>query len=79
MAKTKKKHAKTWAYRGYVIEEDFESWADRTPQVMLQTRTGYVIRAKAYSQDHMVYVPGKYRTLAAAKRGVDDVIKQGFW
>lgn len=79
MAKTKKNPPKTWSYRGYVIEEDFESRADQTPQVMLKARTGYVIRAKAYSQDRMVYVPGKCRTLADAKRGVDEELKKGVW
>lgn len=68
--------AKTWLYRGRVIEEDFESWSH--PGRTLKHRTGYVIRAAGYEQ-HGKYVPGKFRTLAEAKRGVDEVIRVGFW
>jgi hypothetical protein len=68
--------AKTWEYRGRVIEEDFESWAD--PGRMKKTRTGYIIRAAAFAK-RTVYVPGKYRTLVEAKRAVDEVIEGGFW
>lgn len=68
--------AKTWEYRGRVIEEDFESWAD--PGRTLKCRTGYVIQAAGYEK-HGNYAPGKFRTLAEAKRGVDDVLAQGFW
>lgn len=72
--------AKTWKYRGCVIEEDFESWADRAPQIFLKRRTGYVIRALCYSdKTEGPYVPGKYRTLAEAKRGVDEELKFGGW
>lgn len=72
--------AKTWTYRGCVIEEDFESWADRAPQIFLKTRTGYVIRADNYTDKNGgPYVPGKYRTLAEAKRGVDEELKAGVW
>lgn len=70
--------AKTWEYRGRVIEEDFESWSDRTPGRMLSHRTGYVIQAAGYEK-HGRYVPGKFRTLADAKRGIDEVLKEGFW
>ncbi len=68
--------AKTWTYRGRVIEEDFESWSH--PGHTLKHRTGYVIRAAGHEQ-HGNYVPGKFRTLAEAKRGVDEAIKVGFW
>ena len=69
---------KTWNYRGCVIEEDFESWADRSKTIFLKTRTGYVIRANNYTaKDEGHYVPGKYRTLADAKRGVDEELKKG--
>jgi hypothetical protein len=72
--------AKTWEYRGRVIEEDFESWADRAPEIFLKTRTGYVVRASNYTADaDGPYVPGKYRTLVEAKRAVDEVIEGGFW
>jgi hypothetical protein len=57
---------KTWAYRGRVIEEDFESWADRAPEIFLKNRTGYFVRGTT----------GKYRTLAEAKRRVDEVINE---
>jgi hypothetical protein len=68
--------AKTWAYRGRVIEEDFESWSD--PGRMLKHRTGYIIQASGYEQ-HGNYVPGKFRTLVEAKRGVDEVIQVVSW
>ena len=68
--------AKTWEYMGCVIEEDFESWSD--PGRMLKCRTGYVIQAAGHKK-HGTYAPGKFRTLAEAKRGVDEVIKVGFW
>ena len=68
--------AKTWEYRGRVIEEDFESWSD--PGRTLKCRTGYVIQAAGH-KTHGNYAPGKFRTLAEAKRGVDEVIKVGFW
>ena len=72
--------AKTWEYRGRVIEEDFESWADRAPQIFLKNRTGYVIRADNYTDENEgPYVPGKYRTLAEAKSGVDAELKKGGW
>ncbi len=72
--------AKTWLYRGCVIEEDFESWADRAPQIFLKNRTGYVIRADNYTDaNEGPHVPGKYRTLAEAKRGVDEELKKGVW
>lgn len=72
--------AKTWTYRGCVIEEDFESWADRAPQIFLKTRTGYVIRADNYTDKNGgPYVPGKYRTLAEAKRVADEELKKGVW
>lgn len=61
--------AKTWAYRGCVIEEDFESLADRAPLIFLKNRTGYFIRG----------VPGRYDTLAEAKRGVDEELNEGGW
>lgn len=67
---------KTWEYRGRVIEEDFESWSD--PGRMLKFRTGYVIQAAGY-EEHGNYVPGKFRTLAEAKREVDKIIEVGFW
>lgn len=67
---------KTWEYRGRVIEEDFESWAD--PGRTLKCRTGYVIQAAGYEK-HGTYVPGKLRTLAEAKREVDAVLKEGGW
>lgn len=67
---------KTWEYRGCVIEEDFASWSQ--PGHTLKHRTGYVIRAAGYAQ-HGNYAPGKYRTLAEAKRGVDEELKKGGW
>jgi hypothetical protein len=70
---------KTWEYRGRVIEEDFESWADRAPEIFLKNRTGYIIRASYYAPGREVYVSGKYRTLAEAKRGVDEVLTEGGW
>lgn len=72
--------AKTWEYRGCVIEEDFESWSNSTPGRMLTRRTGYIIRAKNYTdKNDGPYVPGKYRTLAEAKRGVDYEMQEGGW
>jgi hypothetical protein len=71
---------KTWAYRGRVIEEDFESWADRSKEIFLKTRTGYIIRAHNYTDaNDGPFVPGKYRTLVEAKRGVDEVLTEGVW
>jgi len=70
---------KTWEYCGRVIEEDFESWADITPKIFLTHRTGYIIRASYYAPGREVYVSGKYRTLAEAKRRVDEVLKEGSW
>ena len=71
---------KTWEYRGRVIEEWFESWADRAPEIFLKNRTGYVIRARNYSdKNEGPFVPGRYRTLAEAKRRVDEVLKEGSW
>jgi hypothetical protein len=49
-----------------VIEEDFESWADRAPEIFLKNRTGYFVRGTT----------GKYRTLAEAKRRADEVINE---
>lgn len=69
--------AKTWTYRGRVIEEDFESWADRAPRIFLKNRTGYVIRANNCKEG--LYVPGKYRTLAEARSVVDEELKKGGW
>lgn len=69
---------KTWTYHGCVIEEDFESWADRAPQIFLKNRTGYIVRAHDFAK-RGIYVPGKYRTLAEAKRGVDEELKEGGW
>ena len=71
--------AKTWEYRGRVIEEDFESWSNSTPGRVLSHRTGYIIRASNYTEDNGLYVPGKYRTLAEATRGGDEVLKEGGW
>ena len=71
--------AKTWSYRGCVIEEDFESLADRAPKIFLKNRTGYVIRAREYTDEDLMYVPGRYDTLAEAKSGVDDELKEGGW
>jgi len=71
--------AKTWEYRGYVIEEDFESWADRAPHIFLKTRTGYVVRSSRYTDKNELYAPGKWRTLAETRRGVDELIKEGGW
>lgn len=72
--------AKTWEYRGRVIEESFESWADRAPEIFLKTRQGYIIRASNYTdKNDGPFVPGRYRTLTEAKRGVDEVIAGGFW
>lgn len=65
--------AKTWECRGYVIEEDYESWAN--PGRMTKARTGYVIQAPGFEK-HGRYVPGKFRTLAEAKRGVDEELKE---
>lgn len=66
--------AKTWQYRGCVIEEDFETWDGRIGKA----RTGYMIRALDFAR-RGIYVPGKYRTLAEAKRGVDEELKDGGW
>lgn len=72
--------AKTWTYRGCVIEEDFESLADRSKTIFLKNRTGYVIRDNNYTAENEgPYVPGKYRTLAEAKRGVDEELKEVVW
>lgn len=62
-------------YRGFKIEQDFESWSN--PGRMLKTRTGYMIRHTKYSETNQVYFPGKYRTLADAKREVDVLMKEG--
>jgi hypothetical protein len=69
--------AKTWEYRGCVIEEDFESWADRAPRIFLKRRTGYLVRTPGEADGP--WMPGKYRTLAEAKRGVDEELKEGGW
>lgn len=69
---------KTWPYRGRLIEEDFESRASSNIGRMLKTRTGYIIQAAGFEK-HGRYVPGKFRTLAEAKRAVDSVIRVGFW
>jgi len=61
---------KTWLYRGRVIEEDFESWSV-VRNIFRKTRTGYVIRLEGRPN---MYAPGKYRTLADAKRGVDAIL-----
>jgi hypothetical protein len=66
--------AKTWEYRGRVIEEDFETHDGR----FIRTRTGYMIRARDFDK-RGIYVPGKYRTLAEAKSEVDEVLKEGVW
>lgn len=66
--------AKTWTYHGCVIEEDFEGADGR----MTAARTGYIIRGRRWRSDGL-YVPGKYRTLADAKRGVDEELKEGGW
>ena len=66
--------AKTWEYRGCVIEEDFETRDGR----MGKARTGYMIRALDFEK-RGIYVPGKYDTLAEAKRGVDEELKEGGW
>ena len=66
--------AKTWEYCGCVIEEDFENVDGRVNR----TRTGYVIRALDFA-DRRMYVPGKYQTLAEAKRMVDTELKEGGW
>lgn len=57
---------KTWEYRGHIIEEDFESWADRAPVIFLKNRTGYFVRGTT----------GKYRTLAEARGRVDEVLRE---
>ena len=67
---------KTWEYRGCVIEEDFESRADRAPQIFLSHRTGYMIRATNYTDKNLMYMPGKYRTIAEAMQRVDEVLKE---
>lgn len=66
--------AKTWEYRGCVIEEDFETLDGRVGKA----RTGYMIRALGFEK-RGIYVPGKYDTLAEAKRGVDEELKEGGW
>lgn len=66
--------AKTWTYHGCVIEEDFEGAGGR----MTQARTGYIVRGHDFAK-RGIYVPGKYRTLAEAKRGVDEELKEGGW
>jgi len=71
--------AKTWEYRGRVIEEDFESWADRAPNIDCKNRTGYMVRASFYTDENCMFAPGKYRTLAEAKRWVDELLKEGVW
>jgi len=71
--------AKTWEYRGYVIEEDFESDAWRAPRTILKTRTGYVVRSRRFTEANMLYAPGKWRTLDETKQGVDQLIKEGGW
>ena len=70
---------KTWEYRGYVIEEDFESDAWRAPRTILKTRTGYVVRSLLFTKENMLYAPGKWRTLAEARQWVDELIKEGGW
>jgi hypothetical protein len=70
---------RTWEYRGRVIEENFESWDDIAPEIFLKHRTGYIVRASYYAPGREVYVSGKYRTLAEAKRRVDEVLKEGSW
>ena len=67
--------AKTWEYMGCVIEEDFESWSD--PGRMLKCRTGYLVRT--HGEADGPWMPGKYRTLAEAKRAVDEELKEGGW
>lgn len=70
---------KTWAYHGRVIEEWFESWADRAPEIFLKNRTGYVVRAHNYTDENELMAPGRWRTLAEAKRGVDEILEEGVW
>lgn len=68
---------KQWTYRERVIEEDFESWADRAPEIFLKNRTGYIIRARNFTEENDgPFVPGKYRTLAEAKREIDRMIEE---
>jgi hypothetical protein len=75
-----KTEPKTWVYRDRIIEESFESWADRAPEIFLKHRTGYMIRAHNFTEENEgPFVPGRYRTLAEAKRGVDEVLKEGVW
>jgi len=72
---------KTWKYHGYVIEEDFESPSLSGGRVFLRTRTGYIIR-NYEGGTRFNYEPGKYRTLAEAKRRVDEIIteiEEGRW
>jgi hypothetical protein len=68
---------KLWWHWGHVIEEDFESWADRAPNIVLKNRTGYMIRASNYTDENMMYLPGKYRTLKEAKRRIDELLNEG--
>jgi hypothetical protein len=69
--------SKTWEYRGCVIEEDFESWADRAPRIFLKRRTGYLVRTPGEADGP--WMPGKYRTLAEAKSAADEELKDGGW
>jgi hypothetical protein len=73
--------AQTWEYRGCVIEEDFDPGfhGDRRPAIARSGRTGYLIRARGYTDRHLMYVPGRYDTLAEAKRAVDEELKEGGW
>jgi len=57
--------AKTWEYRGRVIEEDYYGSDGR----LRKTRTGYLIRRLGTRADH--YEPGSFPTLAEAKKEID--------
>jgi hypothetical protein len=71
------KNPKVWCHWNYVIEEDFESRADRTPTIFVKNRTGYLIRSANYAEWDKVYLPGKYRTLRDAKNRIEELLKEG--
>jgi hypothetical protein len=38
-----------------------------------------VVRAHNYTDENELMAPGRWRTLAEAKRGVDEILEEGVW
>jgi hypothetical protein len=64
---------KRWAYRGRLIEEDFDSpsYSGR----VCKRRTGYVIvSGRTYKDGTTMYEPGSFATLAEARKEIDSIL-----